>query len=76
VQLQRTYTRLQERFYQMIGKEYKPKQRSNWAYSENPRTTTSVVAADEVPKKGAQLPSENSPARSDRPLVGSMSDSG
>jgi len=76
VQLQRTYTRLQERFHQMIGKEYKPKHRSNWAYSENPRTTTSVVAADEVPKKGAPLPLENLPARSDRPLVGSMSDSG
>jgi len=76
VQLQRTYTLLQIRFHQLIGKEYKPKHHPTWAYSEHPRTTTSFVAADEVPKKGATLPSENSPARSDRRLVASMSDSG
>jgi len=76
VQLQRTFTLLQIRFHQMIGREYKPQHRPTWVYSENPRTTTSVVATDEVPRKGASLPSENLPAKSDRPLVGSMSDSG
>jgi len=58
----------------MIGKEYKPKQRPTWAYSEHPRTTVSVVAVDEAPGTGASLPEENSSARSDRPLVGSVSD--
>jgi len=70
VQLQRTYTRLQIHFHQMIGKDYKPKQRPTWAYSEQPRTTFSNVAADEAPKTGSSLP-----ATSDRLIVGSVSDS-
>jgi hypothetical protein len=76
VQLQRTCTLLQIRFCQLIGKEYKPKHPSNWVYSENPRTTASFVAADEESKKRASLPSENSPAKSDRRFVASMNDSG
>jgi hypothetical protein len=59
VQLQRTYTRLQIRFHELIGKEYKPKHHPTWVYSEHPRTTVSVVAADEARKTDAALLAEN-----------------
>jgi hypothetical protein len=82
VQLLRSYNLLMARLYRLFGKNYEPKRRSTWAYSERRHTATSVIMADDVMRTSASFPSntgayekEQHPRKS-RPslVIGSVSD--
>ncbi|XP_069700364.1 calcitonin gene-related peptide type 1 receptor-like isoform X2 [Periplaneta americana] len=46
VQLLHSYHNLMTRVYRLMGKDYVPKHRPTWTYSERKQTTTSVVMSD------------------------------
>jgi hypothetical protein len=66
--------------YRLFGKDYEPKHRPTWAYSEHRQTASSFVTPYDVPRTRASSPSGTdgemrSHTRSSRPsLVGNVND--
>lgn len=72
---------LMTHLYRLLGKDYEPKHRPTWVYSERRQTSTSLVIPDDVARTSAISPPsaggrKESHPRSSRPslVIGSVSD--
>lgn len=57
MQVLSSYNLLMARLYRLLGKDYEPKHRPTWAYSERRPTATSMVMPDDVMRPSVTSPS-------------------